>query len=63
MKYNTLGEFFVAVAMGEEPGRALTPEEHARFHAHAMEALAPTIAAIRAEQRRAEEDLAGQPLF
>jgi hypothetical protein len=52
-QYDTLGEFFVAVACGTETRRTATPEEAERWHRDFCEAIGPEIERIRAEQRQA----------
>lgn len=60
---NTFGEFAVAVAFGEEPSRTMTQQDADQAHREMYVAIAPTIEAIRSEQRKVSDEALSVMLF
>lgn len=60
---NTFGEFAVAVAFGDEPSRTMTPQEADRARREMYEAIAPSIEAIRSEQRKVSDEALSVMVF
>lgn len=53
---NTYGEFFISVACGDVPSQVMSEYDSKRAHQELCEEIAPSIEALREEQRWTTED-------